>query len=266
MSPDRPLVIAHRGASTERAEHTLAAYERAIAVGADGVECDVRLTRDGQLVCVHDRTLERTSDGRGPVSAKRLAELQRYDFGSWFGGEPASVLTLESLLGLLHDADRPVRLLVETKHPTRFGGLVEKKLVEALRRFGWTDAPAGRLKRHDHPVAVMSFAESALRRVHRLAPSLPTVLLRAAKPGVRRIGLLPAPIAIAGPDFALLREDPGYVERAHTLGNQVYVWTVDEPADVDVVCDLGVDAVITNRPAEVLARLNRTLGQRTESS
>jgi glycerophosphoryl diester phosphodiesterase len=226
----------------------------------------VRLTRDGQLVCVHDRTLERTSDGQGSVSAKRLAELQRYDFGSWFGGQPASVLTLESLLGLLHDADRPVRLLIETKHPTRYGGLVEKKLIEALRRFGWTDTPPGRLKRHDHPVAVMSFAESALRRVHRLAPSLPTVLLRGAKPGVRHIGLLPPPIAIAGPAFALLREDPGYVERAHTLGNQVYVWTVNEPTEVELVCDLGVDAVITDRPADVLARLNRALGQRTESS
>jgi glycerophosphoryl diester phosphodiesterase len=266
MSRARPLVIAHRGASSERPENTLAAYERAIEVGADGVECDVRLTRDGQLVCVHDRTIERTSDGRGPVSAKRLADLQRYDFGSWFGGEPASVLTVESLLGLLHDADRPVRLLIETKHPTRYGGLVEKKLVELLRRFGWTDAPPGRLKRHDHPVAVMSFAESALRRVHRLAPSLPTVLLRGANPGVRHIGLLAAPIAIAGPAFALLREDPGYVERAHTLGNQVYVWTVDELADVELVRDLGVDAVITNRPAEVLATLTRTLGPATELS
>ena len=69
MRPARPLVIAHRGASADVPEHTLAAYERAIEVGADGLECDVRLTRDGHLVCIHDRTLDRTSTGTGSVSS-----------------------------------------------------------------------------------------------------------------------------------------------------------------------------------------------------
>src|SRR5581483_5935772 len=79
----RPRVVAHRGASEDEAEHTLAAYERALDDGADGLECDVRLTRDGVLVCVHDRRIDRTSSGRGVVSALELADLADLDFTSW---------------------------------------------------------------------------------------------------------------------------------------------------------------------------------------
>jgi glycerophosphoryl diester phosphodiesterase len=78
-----PFVVAHRGASAERPEHTRAAYELALSEGADGVECDVRLTRDGHLVCVHDRRVDRTSNGTGLVSEMTLAQLRDLDFGSW---------------------------------------------------------------------------------------------------------------------------------------------------------------------------------------
>src|SRR6266404_4520820 len=78
-----PFVVAHRGASAERPEHTLAAYELALAEGADGVECDVRLTRDGHLVCVHDRRVDRTSNGTGLVSEMTLAQLRAFDYGTW---------------------------------------------------------------------------------------------------------------------------------------------------------------------------------------
>ncbi len=252
----RPLVIAHRGASADRAEHTLAAYVRAIEVGADGVECDVRLTRDGHLVCVHDRTVNRTSSGSGAVSALTLSELQRLDFGSWSGGEPAAVLTFAALVELVHDAGRPLRLLVETKHPNRRGGQVETQPSAAPLRVGWLSRSS--------PVTVMSFGESALRRVHKRAPTLATALLMSGVRGPRRIGLLPDPVTIAGPDIALLRGDPGFVERAHTLGNQVYVWTVDELDDLWTARRLGVDAVITNRPGEALVALGAASSRRPE--
>ena len=103
-SPSRPRVIAHRGASAVEPEHTLRAYRRAIEMGADGVECDVRLTRDGVLVCLHDRTVERTSNGSGVVSAMTLAELRRLDFGvqpAADRGDPAEILTLEELVDTL---------------------------------------------------------------------------------------------------------------------------------------------------------------------
>ena len=167
------MVVAHRGSSAEHAEHTLTAYERAVADGADALECDVRMTRDGVLVCVHDRRVDRTSDGRGSVSALELSDLHQLDFSSWksrqhdplleaswqeVDHEGGRVLTLERLLQLVLDQDRRVELHVETKHPTRYGGLVEKALVELLERYGL----ARPLTRSVSQVTVMSFAATSL--------------------------------------------------------------------------------------------------------
>jgi glycerophosphoryl diester phosphodiesterase len=247
--PERPLVIAHRGASAARAEHTIAAYALAIEAGADGLECDVRLTSDGHLVCIHDRRINRTSNGSGAVSSRDLAHLRSLDFAVAHDPDVHDVLTLEELLELVRDAGRPVRLLIDAKHPNRHGARLEHELVRLLARFGWTGAG------DDDTVTVMSFARIAIRRVRQLAPNLPTAVLMHAVPGVRRTGLLPTGVGIAGPSLFLLRHDPSFVERAHALGNLVYVWTVDDPADIRRMVHLGVDAVITNRPAEAIATL-----------
>jgi glycerophosphoryl diester phosphodiesterase len=173
------------------------------------------------------------------------------------------VLTLDALLGLVRDASRPVRLFVETKHPTRYSGLVEKELVRQLARYGWAGqpGPASSLRHPVEPtdgrVTVMSFAQTALRRVRLLAPEVPTVLLLERLLPGRRDGVLPASVGIAGPSLALVRAEPEFVARAHARGNCVYVWTVDEPADVEFVLDLGVDAVITNRPGAVVERVGQ---------
>ena len=142
----RPQVVAHRGASFEKPEHTLAAYLEAISEGADALECDVRLTADGHLVCVHDRDLRRTASANGLVSTMELADLDQLEFASWknpwavFDEPPdlAKVLTLRRLLETVAEADRRVELAIETKHPTRYGGLVERRLAELLAEFGWT--------------------------------------------------------------------------------------------------------------------------------
>lgn len=259
-----PLVFAHRGASYDLPEHTLAAYLRALDEGADGLECDVRLTRDGHLVCVHDRRLDRTSNGRGLVSARTLAELDALDFGSWHPGSAPSgdlppdeshtrLLTLARLLDAVHAAGRPVRLLVETKHPSRYGSTVERRLVELLRRYGLAD-PAP-----DDPVqlTVMSFSPLAVRRVRELAPALPTVLLLEVLPPWLRLGRLPFGARIAGPGIGLVRARPHLLPALRAAGNQVYVWTVNEPADVELVLAEEVDGIITDRPAHVLARRDR---------
>lgn len=285
----RPLVVAHRGASFDVAEHTLGAYTAAIESGADALECDVRLTRDGYLVCVHDRRVDRTSDGRGLVSELDLAGLDALDFSSWhsawpdtadrlLGDEPylagvapdrhpdGGVLTLDMLLALVRDAPRPVRLLVETKHPTRYSGLVEKELVKLLAKYGWAGqpGPVSSVRRRPVPptegrVTVMSFAPTALRRVRLLAPDVPTVLLLERLTPGRRDGSLPAGVSIAGPSLATLRADPRFVARAHAKAHGVYVWTVDDPDDVAFVLALGVDAVITNRPHEVMSIVQESL-------
>ncbi len=173
------------------------------------------------------------------------------------------VLTLERLLSLVADAPRPVKLLIETKHPTRYGGLVEKELVELLDRFGWAGRPGPpdsmrEPANMDSRVYVMSFAATALRRIKLLAPEVPTVLLMEWRlPGMRE-GMLPSFVPIAGTALRLLRVDPELVERAHARGNRVFVWTVNEPADIDFVRSLGVDTIITDRPREVLAQLDAT--------
>ncbi|MGW4499282.1 glycerophosphodiester phosphodiesterase [Micromonospora sp. NPDC004336] len=260
-----PLVFAHRGSSYDLPEHTLAAYLRALDEGADGLECDVRLTRDGHLVCVHDRRLDRTSNGHGLVSTRTLAELEALDFGSWHPGcVPADgdevlddsrtrLLTLERLLDAVLAAGRPVRLLIETKHPSRYGGDVERKLVALLRRYGLTEP------KPDDPVqvTVMSFSPLAVRRARELAPALPTVLLLEVLPRWLRLGRLPFGARIAGPGVALVRARPQLVPALRAAGNQVYVWTVNKPDDLDLVLAAGVDGVITDRPAQTLARLGR---------
>jgi glycerophosphoryl diester phosphodiesterase len=283
------MVVAHRGASFDVAEHTLDAYLAAIASGADALECDVRLTRDGHLVCVHDRTVNRTSDGSGSVSDFDLDTLRALNFSSWHGDLPESadqligdspylhgvspdrvehgggVLTLETLLETVRDAERPVRLLIETKHPTRYQGLVEKTLVDILNRFGWAGRtpanPSPRLPADmDNRVIVMSFAPTAIRRVKLMAPDIPTVLLLDRLLPPRRGALLPAGVPIAGPGLHLLRSEPEFVERAHARGLQVYVWTVNEERDIRFVRDLGVDTIITDRPADVLAAVGPAIG------
>lgn len=235
-------VIAHRGASHEHPEHTLAAYRQAVEDGADALECDVRLTADRRLVCVHDRRVERTSDGRGAVSALTYAELSALDFGAWKGDGHAGarVLLFEDLLRVALAAPRPVGLAVETKHPVRTGGLLEAELVRVLRDHGLADGASGR-------VEVMSFSRTALNRLHRLAPGLPAVYLME-----RRLRPVRPPYAThAGPGIELVRRDPALVGRLKARGLAVRVWTVDEPEDVELCVRLGVDTLITNRPREV---------------
>ena len=243
----KPAVVAHRGASGEAAEHTLAAYELALAQGADGLECDVRLTSDHELVCVHDRTVDRTSDGTGVVSEMTLAQLRELDFGTWHGGESASVLTLRELLTLTLDWRRPVRLFIETKHPVRFGSLVEQELLGVLQEFGVAQPPSA-----DHSRAVViSFSSAGVWRIRRHAPMLPTILLGdtarlfggSAATAVGATGI--------GPSVSTLRQYPALVDRAAAAGRVTYCWTVDDLVDVQLCADLGVRWVATNYPAKV---------------
>ncbi|WP_267243499.1 glycerophosphodiester phosphodiesterase [Streptomyces sp. PR69] len=261
----RIQVVAHRGASEDAPEHTLAAYMKAIEDGADALECDVRLTADGHLVCVHDRRVNRTSNGRGAVSALELADLAALDFGTWKGREDAaespdwgdpsltSVLTLERLLELVADSGRHIELAIETKHPTRWAGQVEERLIELLERFGLASPE----RAADSTVRIMSFSARSLHRVAAAAPTIPTVYLMQFLSLRLRDGRLPAGARIAGPGIRLVRNHPGFIERLHQAGRRVHVWTVDEPEDVELCVRLGVEAIITNRPKQVLSQLGR---------
>ena len=288
-------VVGHRGASADAPEHTLAAYQQAVLIGADAVECDVRMTRDGVLVCVHDRRIDQTSTGRGVVSALTLAELEQHSFGTrvprsvpWRDpsgrrrvprprrkapvrrvpaghrlpeDEPdrseQGVLTLHRLLEYVTSTPGDVRLAIETKHPTRHSARVERALVDDLRHFGLLRG--GRVvERGGRPgVRVMSFSSTAVRRVQMMAPELPTVQLVQRMPTASGRALVLQRAPAIGPGVATLRRHPYLVDEAHAAGTEVHVWVVNEPRDVDFVLGLGVDAVITDRPGALLDRLGR---------
>lgn len=244
----KPAVVAHRGASAEAPEHTLAAYELALNQGADGLECDVRLTADHELVCIHDRTVDRTSDGTGIVSEMTLAQLRELDFGSWHpSGTPATVLTLAELLTLTLDWRRPVRLFIETKHPVRFGSLVEQRLLAELHNFSVATPPSA-----DHSRAVViSFSSAGVWRIRRHAPILPTILLGET---ARVLGGSAATAVGAtgiGPSVETLRMHPDLVDKAAAAGRVTYCWTVEDIADVQLCADLGVRWIATNHPQKV---------------
>ncbi len=286
--PSEVEVVAHRGVSSRAPEHTLAAYRQALAIGADAVECDVRMTRDGVLVCVHDRRIHRTSTGHGVVSALDLAELEQHrvvhrrprrtglrgrptrpavEVGDEPDEDAGRVLTLDRLLDYVTATPGGVRLAIETKHPTRHAGQVEAALIDSLRRFGllaggcppeWSGRPA---------VRVMSFSPVALRRVRVLAPGLPTVhLVRQVLPRKRsRSRPVPPAGTAVGPSLVRLRQDPGLVGRLHRAGLQVHVWVVNHPRDMRYALSLGVDAIITDEATALMRVLGRD-GPRTSAS
>ena len=261
MGEGRPQVVAHRGSSATNAEHTLGAYVAALDEGAEALECDVRLTADGHLVCVHDRDLVRVAHKRALVSSMELSALEQLDVASWkhpwadldderpdTDPELGKVLTLRRLLETARDYPRRVELAIETKHPTRYAGLVERRLVDLLDEFGWAGP--------DAPVRVMSFSWIALRRVRRLAPDLRLVYLMDGPTDWARVRPFAEPDWIAGPGIKLLRKHPDLIRRIRAGGTEIHVWTVNKESDVDLCREMDVTAVITDKPGKTLAYLD----------
>lgn len=253
MAQHRPQVVAHRGASANNAEHTLGAYVAALDEGADALECDVRLTADGHLVCVHDRDLRRTAQREGIVSSMELADLEGLDFAGWkrpwaelddeapdSDPELAKVLTMRRLLETTADYPRRVELAIETKHPTRYAGLVERRLVDLLDEFGWAGP--------ESPVRIMSFSWVALRRIRRLAPALEVVMLVETPAHWYRFRPFIDASWIAGPGIEMVRDHPSLVRRMVESGRRVHCWTVNERVDIDRCVQLGIEAIITDNP------------------
>lgn len=263
----RPQVVAHRGASAVVAEHTLGAYLAALDAGAEALECDVRLTADGHLVCVHDRKIHRTTGLAGTVSSMELSDLAELNFAKrqnkWITVEDENpvrderldrVLTLRDLIETVRDysarTSRRVELAIETKHPTRYGGLVERKLVELLTEYD--------LHRAGAPVRVMSFSYTALSRVEKLAPEIQLVqLIEHSRNWTLLQGVI-GPDWIVGPGVKMLMRHPKLPAKITRAGHAIHVWTVNTPAQLDFCLEAGVRAVITDHPA----RTFRMLGER----
>ncbi len=221
-------VIAHRGASGDAPENTLAAFDLALEQGADALELDVRPTADGALVTVHDPTLLRTLGDERAVEEVTCEELEQLD-------HPAGPATLDAVLERYSSSTRYV---VDLKDPRPAW---ESRVVEAIERHGVGDR-----------VVVQSFDRDALVRLHAAAPDLAyTSLYRRAESADIDIDAVPPFTAAIGPWH--VRVDADLVDRAHARGLAVHPWTVDEPAEAERLLALGVSGLITNRPDVVRA-------------
>ncbi len=246
LSLSREVVIAHRGGSALRPENTVPAFDHAVALGADALECDVHLARDGELVVIHDAMLDRTTGAIGPVNERTAADLARVDAAFHFGagdaypfrGHGIGVPSLASVL----DRYRAVPLVVELKGD----------------RPEIADAAAGAIRaaRATDRVVVGGFSDAVLSRFRRLAPEVKTGASMAdAQRAMRRASAGLPPRAGAYDVFHLpLRLDerdtvrPGFVRAARRAGRPVHVWVVDERADMERLLDQGVAGLITDRP------------------
>jgi glycerophosphoryl diester phosphodiesterase len=136
----------------------------------------------------------------------------------------------------------------------RFGKYVERELFDVLHRYGLTTPHAG----HEFPRArVMSFSQMAVQRFTRYSPDTQVVYLAGKLPRRFRGGQLPKGVSISGIGIQYIKAHPKYVEQVHAFGHKVHVWTVDEMADVDLCLQLGVDAIISNHPGDVIARVKK---------
>lgn len=263
--PRDVMVIAHRGASWDAPEHTFAAYDLALRLGAVWIEQDLQMTRDGELVVFHDDTLGRTARGpaascTGFVRARTLAELRRCDVGRWFNeANPARarrayrgqrIPTLDAVLVRYRER---ARFYIETKSPGEAPGM-EVALVASLRRhrlYGEA-ADTGR-------VIAQSFSAASLLRLHALAPGLPLVqLIDEAIPAATVEATLDSIARYAtgiGPSRRIITAQ--LVQAAQARGLVVHPYTVNEPATMDFLLRLGVDGMFTDRPDLLRARLSR---------
>lgn len=238
-APGSPMtVIAHRGASSAAPENTLVSDEVARRGGARWIENDVQPSRDGVPYVLHDATVDRTTDGTGPIRGLTARELDRLDAGSWFAPAFTGV-RVPTLAAQLADLRlRGGNMVLEIKGPHSRDQVA--RIVKEVRDQGM----AGR-------VLVQSFDPEALRHTRALAPELPLALLRDT--------LDPDPVAVAAelglssynPAFGQLAAHPGTVTKLHAAGVAVMAWTVDTADRWKTLDSLGTDAVITNRPAEL---------------
>ena len=221
------LIYAHRGASANFPEHTLAAYEGAVAEGADGFECDVRITKDEIPVLWHNASMLERAGNTGLIAEMSYKEVSR---------AYPQILTLDEFLDFAMSKKKGV--LLETKHPVISGNRIEELVVEML---------AQKKTLSKIPVSIMSFSWLAVEKMKRLDSSIATTFLM--HKGTPWFQAKFSSAKTIGPGINELRAEPIKAKRIKDLGRGLNVWTVDKDADIKLCNQLGVDILITNKPA-----------------
>lgn len=242
---NRPLIIAHRGAKAYAPENTMASFNFAAEVNADGVEFDIKLTKDGHIIIIHDLTVDRTTDGSGKVKDFTLAELKKLDAGKFFSEQYAGeeIPTLSDVLIKL-----PSNLVINieiTNYGSMWDGLA-KKTVELVKQLG-----------KEKQILFSSFFPTNLMITKKLAPEIPVAILAnsGASGWLSRSNLMRG-ISPQAVHPYLSDVDKNFVDHQHKMGRKVNVWTVNDPFEMERLANLKVDGIITDDPQ--LAR--KTLG------
>lgn len=231
----KPLVWAHRGASGYAPENTLAAFQKAVDLGADGVELDIQLTKDDQIVVIHDETIDRTSDGKGWVKDYTLEELRAFNYNRTKPEyKHADIPTMREVFELL----KPTGLFIniEIKTSVVFYEKIEEKILALAKEMGMEDR-----------VCYSSFNHYTVTRIHELKPDAEVGFLYADGPiDMPSYGVKHGVNALH-PALYNLQYD-GFVKECKEKGLKLNVWTVNERPYMEMCCQYGVDAIITNYP------------------
>ena len=221
---------AHRGASADFPEHTMAAYRGAIEQGALGFECDIRVTKDEVLILWHDANMKKEAKSAAIIANRTYAEIKQI--------YPA-VMTLNELLDLAIENKKSLAL--ETKHPVPTGNRVEELVVAELHKR--KDA----IKKSGIDVAIMSFSWFAIEKIKKMDPTIKTVMLLGDI--TNKITRRFTSAQVIGPSVEMIRKSPELISEIKNSGKELYVWTVDSTEDLQYCASVGVDIVMTNRPA-----------------
>ena len=222
-------IYAHRGASHDFPEMTMAAYENAVHQGADGFECDLRLTKDGVAVLWHDADLKRRADSDAVVAETKYKKLKEIY---------PQIVTLDEFLD--YAIAEKKSLLLETKHPVPTRTAIEDRVVEKIH------SEVKRIEKSGISVNIMSFSWFAIERVKALDKNISTTYL--LHDYTTWFSARYSSAQSLGPGISLLRKKPALAKRIKDSGRKLNVWTVDEPQDIALCQHLGVDNLITNRP------------------
>jgi glycerophosphoryl diester phosphodiesterase len=238
-----PLVCAHRGRSGVYPENTMAAYKAAVEVGADFMELDVRATADGEIVCIHDATVDRTTDGSGEVAQMALSEVRALDAGAWIGDQHAGERI--PLLAEVLEQIAP-RLVVDIEIKQRG---IAQRVAEVIRE---TDAI-----RH---VTVVSFDEDDLQAAKAAEPSLACGLITSwtEDASMEDARALVTSALEAGANFISCSHrnlTQGLVRECHLMGLLVMAWTMDEPEDIRRMIEMQADGLVSNYPERAIELL-----------
>lgn len=241
-----PLIWAHRGASGYAPENTLPAFQKAIELGANGIELDVQMTKDGELVVCHDETIDRTSNGSGWIKDMTLAKLKSLDFSCGqkdFAG--VTIPTMREVFELLAPTDLIINIELKTGI-VFYPGMVEK-LLELSSECGFSDR-----------VIYSSFNHYTVKHIREIAPKA-------------KLGFLYADGTIDMPSYAIKHgvqalhpalyniQFPGLIDECHQKGLAINVWTVNEEEHLELCCKAGVDAIITNYPDRAFEVIRRQI-------